>query len=94
MKTAKIDEIVVPFTKETASKQIGRYIKKREGVFNDSDNSVYKIVGITETGFNFWVKDYFYKGYLFENIIYDYVFEDDTYIGITGESYLKVLRGK
>jgi len=82
LKMKEIDKIVRPFTEEEAKKHIGKYIIKRQGVYMDDDGSVYKIIGVKDGGFTFWEKDYLHKSYSFNNIIYDYIFENGTFIGV------------
>jgi hypothetical protein len=78
----EIDEIANPFTIKEAKPFIGKYIKKRPGVYANDNGSVYKILDIDNNGFQFFEGDCFHKSYKFENIIYDYVFSDDSIIGI------------
>ena len=81
LKIKEIDALVRPFTPKEAYKYIGKYIMKRPGVYHDDDGSVYQIVGVTEKGFVFWEKDYLWNPYKFDNIIYDYVFENGELMG-------------
>jgi len=81
MTTKDIDGIVRPFTAGEAKAKIGNYIIKRPGVFSEDDGNVYRIVDSGESGFTFWEKDHLHKSYRFENIIYDYLFEDESFIG-------------
>jgi hypothetical protein len=82
MKTKEIDAIVRPFTMEEARTKIGKYIIKRPGVFLEDDGSVYQILDVKDDGFTFFEKDYFHESYRFVNIIYDYLFEDGSFIGV------------
>ena len=80
--TKEIDAIVRPYTYDEAISKIGKYIIKRPGVYAADNGAVYKIAGIKNDGFQFFEGDYFHASYKFENIIYDYVFEDGSFIGI------------
>jgi hypothetical protein len=82
MNTKEIDAIVRPFTTEEAKSKVGKYIIKRPGVFAEDDGSVYKIIDVQADGFTFWEKDFYWNSYKFDNIIYDYLFEDGTFIGV------------
>ena len=77
----EIDAIARPFTDEEAVKEIGRIIKKRPGVFADDDGSEYKILGAKDGAFQFLDDDGVMVSYRYENIIYDYVFDDETLVG-------------
>ena len=79
---SEIDSKYIPYCECEARKHIGQYIKKRPGVFNDDTGRVYKILGCTNVGFIFWDKDIYHGMYRYENIIYDYVFENGNIIGI------------
>ena len=79
---ADIDKHYRPYTYDEAKKKIGKYIIKRPGVYSDDDGSEYKIAGIKDNGFQFFEGDCFHISYKFENIIYDYVFENGDIIGV------------
>ena len=74
-----IDLIARPFEEEEALASVGRWIKKRPGVFNNDDGSQYKIVGVCEGGISFYENGYFHKSYQYDNILYDYVFVVDGF---------------
>ena len=78
----EIDSLVRPLTEKEAYRYIGDYIKKRPGVFSDDDGSVYRIIDVKENGFVFWEKDVLRNPYKFENLIYDFLFENDNFIGV------------
>jgi len=82
MTKKEIDAIARPFTLGEAKTVIGKYIMKRPGVYADDNGAVYKIIDIDNNGFQFFEGDCFHKSYKFENIIYDYVFENGSIIGI------------
>lgn len=82
LKIKEIDAVVRPFTEEEARNYVGKYIMKRPGVYRDDDGSVYKIVDVKDNGFVFWEKDYLWNPYYFDNIIYDFVFENGDLIGV------------
>lgn len=82
MTKKEIDAIARPFTNKEARSVIGKYIMKRPGVYDNDNGAVYKIIGVVNDGFQFFEGDYFHASYRFENIIYDYVFENGSLLGV------------
>lgn len=82
MTKKEIDAIARPFTTKEAMKCIGRVIKRRPGVYLDDDGSLFEIECVYDNGFMFWEGECFHESYKFENIIYDYVFENGSLIGV------------
>ena len=77
-----IDNHYRPYTYDEAKIKIGKYIIKRPGVYSDDNGAVYKISGIRKNGFQFFEGDCFHVSYRFENIIYDYVYDNGDVIGV------------